>query len=161
LDSEFLSHDLDPAGDTIAEDLVKSFRRDFEIDEDEIEAFKVALTFDQIGEFQLEPSMDAKKKSPTYKAYVKKYGITDAYELEAMDPGDLIEVLNEAIKDVIDIDLYNQELAAEEKDSAEIIAVQKKAREYMKSLGVIEPKTPAEAKPAHGQVPTNPSKGLE
>ena len=124
--------DLDPAGETIAEDLVKSFRRDFELQN--IEAFKVALTIDQIEHFELQPSMEAKESSPTYQSFVDKYGITDAYELEAMDPGDLADSLTDAIKDVLDIDLYNQELAAEEQDSAQIIAVQQQTAEFFKTL---------------------------
>jgi hypothetical protein len=115
--------DLDPMGDTIAEDLVKSFRRDFGLEN--IEAFKVALTIDQVERFGLQPSMDAKESSPTYAAYVAKYGDRlrellslsqddpiPAFELEAMDPGDLANELREAIIDVLDIDLYNQELEA-------------------------------------------------
>src|SRR5258708_25542696 len=48
--------DLDPAGDAIAEDLMKSFQRDFNIQE--IEAYKVALTIKQVEEFGLQPSME-------------------------------------------------------------------------------------------------------
>ena len=56
--------DLDPAGDAIAADLVKCFRRDYDIKK--IEAFKVALTIEQVEELDLEPSMDAKKsRRPT------------------------------------------------------------------------------------------------
>jgi hypothetical protein len=124
--------DLDPAGETIAEDLVKSFKRDFGLGS--IEAFKVALTIEQIEEFDLEPSMEAKESSPTYQSFVDKYGITDAYELEALDPGDLANILSEAIEGVLDIDLYNQELEAEENDSAHIIAVQQQTAEFFKSL---------------------------
>jgi len=126
--------DLEPAGETIAEDLVKSFRRDFELHNIEVEAFKVALTIDQVEHFRLQPSMEAKESSPTYQSFVDKYGITDAYELEAMDPGDLVDTLTDAIKDVVDIDLYNQELAAEEQDSAQIIAVQQQTAEFFKTL---------------------------
>jgi len=43
--------DLDPAGEAIALDLVKSFRRDFGLEN--IEAFKVALTIDQVEDFEL------------------------------------------------------------------------------------------------------------
>jgi hypothetical protein len=124
--------DLDPAGETIAEDLFKSFRRDFGLKN--IEAFKVALTIDQVDEFGLAPSMEAKESSPTYQSFVDKYDVTDAYELEAMDPGDLADTLRDAIEDVLDIDLYNQELEAEEKDSAQIIAVQQQAAEFFKTL---------------------------
>ena len=44
--------DLDPAGDAIAEDVVKSFRRDFGVHA--IEAYKVALTIEQVEEFELD-----------------------------------------------------------------------------------------------------------
>lgn len=78
--------------------------------------------------------MEAKDSSPTYETFVEKYGITDAYELEAMEPSDLAETLSNAIKEVLDLDLYNQELAAEETDSAQIIAVQEQAEQFFKSL---------------------------
>jgi hypothetical protein len=80
--------------------------------------------------------MEAKDTSPTYQAFVGKYGITDAYELEAMNPGDLAGCLESAIKDILDLDLYNQELAAEESDSTEIIAVQEQAERFFKSLNL-------------------------
>ena len=51
--------DLDPAGDAIAADLLKSFRRDFGITN--IEAYKVALTIDQVRQYDLVPSMEAKE----------------------------------------------------------------------------------------------------
>jgi hypothetical protein len=126
--------DLDPAGDAIADDLVKCFRRDYGILN--IEPFKVALTIDQVKELDLEPSMDAKEESPTYNAFVDRYGITDAYELEAIEPETLAETLRDAIDDVLDIDLYNQELDAEEVDSAEIIAVRNKTEPFFKSLNL-------------------------
>jgi hypothetical protein len=128
--------DLDPAGDAIAEDLVKSFRRDFHIWN--IEAYKVALTIEQVEEFDLEPSMEAKATSPTYEAFVEKYGITDAYELEAMEPSDLAATLEEAIKEVLDLDLYNEELAIEEVNSAQILAVKQQAETFFKSLNLTE-----------------------
>jgi len=120
--------DLDPAGDTIAEDLMKSFKRDYGIMN--IEAFKVALTIEQVRQFNLQPSMEAKEKSPGYKAFIERYGIADAYELEAMEPSDLIDLLRSAINNVMDIDQYNQELASEESDSARIVAIQQKARQF-------------------------------
>lgn len=126
--------DLDPAGDAIAEDLVKSFRRDFEIQE--IKAYKVAMTIDQVRQYGLAPSMKAKEQSPTYHAFVERYGIEDAYELEAMEPAHLANTLSSAIEDVLDIDLYNQELAAEENDAAQIVAVREQAEQFFKSLNL-------------------------
>jgi hypothetical protein len=128
--------DLDPAGDAIAEDLVKSFRRDFLVWD--IEAYKVALTIEQVEFFSLEPSMEAKDTSPTYDAFVEKYGITDAYELEAMEPSDLATTLDFAIREVLDLDLYNEEVGAEEENSAEILAVKQQAETFFKSLNLSE-----------------------
>jgi hypothetical protein len=80
--------------------------------------------------------MEAKDTSPTYSAFVDKYGITDAYELEAMEPADLADTLRSAIDDVLDIDLFNQELEAEESDSAKIIAVREQTEQFFKSLNL-------------------------
>ena len=113
---------------------MKSFRRDFRVRA--IDAYKVALTIEQVEEFELEPSMDAKESSPTYQAFVDRYGITDAYELEAMEPSDLSEALTDAIEQVIDIDAFNAELAKEEAESREIIAVKRQAFAFFKSLSL-------------------------
>ena len=72
--------------------------------------------------------MEAKAKSPTYRAFVGIYGITDAYELEALAPCDLVSILKDAIEQVVDLDLFNQELASEEADSTKIIAIDSAAR---------------------------------
>jgi len=133
--------DLDPPGDAMAADLVKSFRRDYGVRN--IEAFKVAMTIEQVEEFALLPSMDAKPKSPTYSAFVARYGerirvsgVPVAYELEAMEPADLVETLESAIEAVMDIDRYNEELQAEETDSAQIVSVRKQAEQFFKSLNL-------------------------
>jgi hypothetical protein len=53
-----------------------------------------------------------------------------------MEPTDLAKTLTNAIEEVLDIDLYNQELAAEEADSAQIVAVQQQAEQFFKSLNL-------------------------
>ena len=133
--------DLDPAGDAIAADLVKSFRTDFGLEneftfENSVEAYKVALTIEQVRDFGLAPSMEAKDTSPTYAAFVERYDITDAYELEAFPPAELARTLDAALKDVLDLEAYNEELAAEEADSVQIIAVQQQAQAFFSSLNL-------------------------
>jgi hypothetical protein len=129
--------DLDPAGEAIAEDMVKSLQRDFGITD--IEAYKVALTLEQVEAFELEPSMEAKAESPTYRAFVERYGITDAYELDALAPSDLVDLLEEGIQEVLDIDAYNVELATEEADSAQIVAVREQVEEFLQALNLGTP----------------------
>jgi hypothetical protein len=124
--------DLDPAGDAIAADLVKCFRRDFGVSR--IDAYKVALTIEQVRGFALEPSMEAKPTSPTYQEFVNRYGITDAYELEAMEPSDLANTLSDAIEQVIDCDAFNAEVEKEKTDATEIVALKRQAFEFFKSL---------------------------
>ena len=82
--------------------------------------------------------MEAKDSSPTYESFVAKYGISTAYELEAMEPADLAQTLEKAIQNVLDLNLYNQELAAEEADSAQIIAVREQAEAFLKSLNLAQ-----------------------
>ena len=43
----------------------------------------------------------------------RKIRNTDAYELEALAPSDLVSILKDAIEQVVDLNLFNQELAAE------------------------------------------------
>jgi hypothetical protein len=59
--------------------MFKSLLRDFGIKE--IKAYKVALTLEQVENLIWPPSMEAKVESPTYRAFVERFGITDAYEL--------------------------------------------------------------------------------
>ena len=92
--------DLDPASDAIAQDIRDAFERDFGIPDNRLDVYKVALTIKQINEIALEPSMAAKSTSPTYDAFVERYGITDAYELEALEPADLRRLLEDIIESV-------------------------------------------------------------
>jgi hypothetical protein len=90
--------DLDPAGEAIADDLLKSMR-DFSVED--MEAYKAALTPEQVARFKLAPSMDAKPTSPTYREFVKRHG-PHAYELEALAPPQLIDLFTAGIECLID-----------------------------------------------------------
>ena len=128
--------DLDPAGDAIAQDIRDAFERDFGIQSSRIEVYKVALNIEQVQEMDLEPSMDAKVSSPTYAEFVDRYGVTDAYELEALEPPDLQQILEDAIGEVMDMDAYQAELDHEEKDAVGIVAAKKMVVEFLKTSGI-------------------------
>ena len=59
--------DFDPDGEEIAHSFARSLRDDFGIQR--IEPIKVALTAEQVKEFDLPPAMKAKKKSSQYKRF--------------------------------------------------------------------------------------------
>lgn len=105
--------DLDPDGDEIAQAFARSMRDDFDIGS--IHPIKVALTWDQVKTLNLPTSPDrkAKGKSKNYKKYLANYGSDDIWELEALSPKQLQKTLDEAIKSVIDVQLFNTEIAIE------------------------------------------------
>ena len=100
---------------------MQSIRDDF--NEYNTEAVSVGLKPDQIARFKIHDNhVEAKEKSSRYKAFVKRYG-KKVYELEALLPAQLQQVLSEAIDSVINVELFNAELEAEKADAAYLQAV--------------------------------------
>jgi hypothetical protein len=128
--------DLDPAGETIAQNFRDDLEADFDVPGNRLEVYKVALTFDQMTEMDLEPSMEAKDTSPTYNDFVEKYGITDAYELEALEPSELQQILEDAIENVMDMAAYRAELDQEKKDAVDIVTAKQMVVEFLKTSGI-------------------------
>src|SRR5690606_10427150 len=106
--------DFDPDGEMIAKSFMRSMIRDFGIRQ--IEGIKVASTAEQVERFDLPPQMKAKTTSTNYRRFVREHG-EDVYELEALEPGDLQQVLREAIDSVIDVQAFNHELDRERTDA--------------------------------------------
>ena len=112
-----LLSDHDPDGEEISQSFARSMRDDFGIEN--LDPIKAALNEDQVRELDLPPSLEAKSKSSNYGKFADQHG-RFAYELEAVEPEKLQEILTEAIDDVLDLDLFNQELEREKQDTFEI-----------------------------------------
>jgi len=112
--------DFDPDGDEIAASFARSLRDDFGLKN--IHPVKVALTAEDVNEYDLPSDMDAKLSSPNYKKFVAKYGSTKVVELDACPVELLQSKLREAINNVIDVDAYNAQIELEKKDAANIEA---------------------------------------
>jgi hypothetical protein len=112
--------DLDPDGDEIAQSFARSMRDDFDIHR--IYPIKVALTMQQVTNLNLPSSPDRKAKpgSVNYKKYVDKYKTDDVWELEALTPQQLQTILDDAISDVLNVDLFNKEVEQEKTDHEEL-----------------------------------------
>ena len=117
----FLS-DFDPDGEEIVHSFARSLRDDFGIEE--IEPIKVALTADQVQEFELPPAMKAKTDSTNYQRFTDKHG-DDVWELEALPPATLQQLLQDAIDRVIDVEAFNHEIDAEKADAAKLEGVRR------------------------------------
>jgi hypothetical protein len=62
-------------------------------------------------------ALDAKKSSSRYKKFAARYGDA-AYELEALPPQSLEQLLAGAVDSVLDVEAFNAEVKAEKRDVA-------------------------------------------
>jgi hypothetical protein len=131
--------DLDPAGMSIAESFARSMRDDFGVEN--IHAIKVAITDEQVKKFNLPHGEKAKPAKGTNAAiraeFVRRYG-EYVYEVEALPDGELPNLLDEAIRGVLDIDAFNCEVDAESEDARNIEATREAARSALKGMSIDE-----------------------
>jgi hypothetical protein len=127
--------DFDPAGEEIAHSFARSLRDDFDLDEEQIEPIRVALTVEQVREFRLESVLDAKTGDPNYRRFVARYG-TSVHELDALEPAQLQTVLTRAIDSVIDVPAFNTELDREKEDSVWLNGVRRTVLEALRSINL-------------------------
>src|SRR5262249_14668529 len=108
--------DFDPEGEMIPQVGGRTLRDDF--DNEDFDIIKAGVTRSQIWEYDLPTMSFAKESSPNRDWFVERNGGNDAvYELEALEPENMLEDLEEVIKSVIDIDLYNREVEAEKEEA--------------------------------------------
>lgn len=106
--------DHDPSG----KDMVRDIRERMEEFGREIDVRPVALTMEQIRRFNPPPN-PAKITDPRAKWYIREYGRT-SWELDALPPRELIRLAEEAVEELIDLDLYNRCLDREQRDIEEL-----------------------------------------
>jgi hypothetical protein len=111
--------DFDPEGGDIPNAMAITLRDEFGVSEARI--YKVGLRLDQVRALGLQPIMTAKESSSRYDKFVADQDGRDVvHELEAVNPETLAAMLEDAITKVIDIDLFNREVAQAEADEIEI-----------------------------------------
>ena len=123
--------DFDPEGESIVESFGRSMRDDFGIDA--IHIVKAALTSEQVKEYGLPPAMKVKKDSSRAKGFVAKHG-TNVWELEALPPATLQDIVRDAIASVLDMDLFEQEQQAEADDAAKLEAIRKTVCDLLRDV---------------------------
>jgi ParB-like chromosome segregation protein Spo0J len=125
--------DFDPSGESIAKHILLTLRDDFMLPETRIDVRKVALTHRQVLERALPPGGKAKKGDSRTRGFVKRYG-EDVFELEALEPSDLANIVDDAIRSVLDIKAFNRELEAERSECAALDARRRAALEVLKGF---------------------------
>jgi hypothetical protein len=76
----------------------------------------IGLTMKQIKKYNLPPN-PAKTTDSRSAAYIQEFG-QESWEVDALNPVDLVKIVEDNILDNIDIETYNEVLAQEEKDIA-------------------------------------------
>jgi hypothetical protein len=111
--------DFDPDGEEIAASFARSLRDDFGVQN--IHPVKVALTAQDVLDYDLPSDMDAKPSSPNYAKFIKTHG-TKAVELDAAPVVLLQDKLRKAIEGVMDVTAFNAQIELEKQDAAQIQA---------------------------------------
>jgi hypothetical protein len=113
----FYLGDMDPSG----EDMVRDIRdRMVMFGIDMIDVRKLALTMPQIQQYNPPPN-PAKVSDPRAAGYIEAHG-TSSWEVDALPPDVLADLIREAFEDVIDRDLMDEILAREESDKKRLRA---------------------------------------
>lgn len=121
--------DFDPSGKDIERFIQESMRDVFGM---HIQVERVALTKDQIDEYEL-PPQPAKRSDARYEDFVAKHGDM-AVELDALDPELLEDMIEESINEYWDEDYYYNEVKPKEEEEKEWI--NEKVQEMKKAVDV-------------------------
>jgi hypothetical protein len=128
--------DFDPEGEMIAQVGGRTLRDDFGVEADDLAIIKAGVTRQQIDRYHLPAQNFAKETSSNYDWFVERNGGNDAvYELEAISPADMLRDLDETIRSVIDIDLFNREAKIEQDEAVYLEAARRKAANALSGLG--------------------------
>jgi hypothetical protein len=126
--------DYDPEGERIPEVALQTLR-DREGLGDRVKVVKAAVTKRQIEQYNLPRMGMAKESSSNWDWFIRRNGGDETvWELEALDPADLLRELEDVIKRVIDLDLYNREVAKQDEDEDELADLRERGRERLADL---------------------------
>lgn len=122
--------DHDPSGLDMTRDLQSRFRQ-YGLDKPfEVTVKRIALNYDQVEQYNLVPS-PTKIQDSRAAAYMEKYG-GECWELDALDPRRLIELVREAVEEQIEDPDAWDELKAQ--DEAERKRIQVKIEQMKKDF---------------------------
>jgi len=106
------------AGDEDPDDVLDAMRTYLDTYDDPITVNRIALNMDQIEAYNPPPN-PAKITDSRARGYIERYG-HDSWELDALDPATLNTLIEDAIRDELDGDAYD-ELSAEEERQREVL----------------------------------------
>jgi len=118
--------DHDPSGLDMIRDIEERLE---EFETEKLEVVHVALTMEQIEEFNPPPN-PAKVTDPRATGYIARHG-ESSWELDALSPSDLERIVREAVEIYLDKEQFNGILEAERSDIDRLLTVVEDMKEDM------------------------------
>lgn len=94
---------------------------------------RIALNFDQVQQYNPPPN-PAKIGDSRAKSYIDKYG-EESWELDALEPGVLVQLIRDAVVKLIDQDKYDAMVARQENDRQLLTSCARRWEEVIEMLG--------------------------
>jgi hypothetical protein len=127
--------DFDPEGEMIPHVGGRTLRDDFRVPARKLDIIKAGVTRKQIDRYNLPEQNFVNEDSSNRDWFVRNNcGDTSVYELEALDPPDMLADLDETIRSVIDVELYNREVMAVRQEAPYLEALAKTVQELIKGV---------------------------
>ena len=127
--------DFDPEGEQIPHSAGRILRDDFGLSDEELTVIKAGVTREQIERYNLPPQNFAKETSSNHQWFVDRNSGSDTvWELEALEPEDMLADLEEAIRGVLDLELFNAEVDRENDEAVHLEAARRTAAEALSGL---------------------------
>lgn len=122
--------DLDPTGIAIPKALQRNMYQRHGI---EVELVRAALDPHQVKRFDLPETVDAAKKlDPNYQAWLNEYGPKQApVELDALHPGDLSMLAQQALESLYDMSAVSEEREIEYRERLKLAEMRHEVRQFM------------------------------
>lgn len=112
--------DFDPSGMDIERDLTNAFWNIWRL---QVDVERILLTKDDT--LRLPAKGPANQKDPRYAAYTKKWQTDEAWELDALDPKELLQRVETAIQDNLDGELLGKQQVLYENDKEKLAILMK------------------------------------
>jgi DNA-binding Lrp family transcriptional regulator len=122
--------DLDPEGEDIPGSFGVSLRDDFGILSGQLRIVKAALTSEQVRTMGLHEGQMSKDTSSRYQSFVKAHG-ERAWELESLSADQLREIVEDAIRSVLDLQAFDAEVEREHQEQIELNERRKQLRQVI------------------------------
>lgn len=101
----FYLGDHDPSGIDMTRDIQERLKL-FTYDRIQIKTIRLALNYDQVEQWQ-PPENPAKETDSRYAVYVEEFG-ESSWELDAVEPATLASLVEDAVKELIDQDIWDE-----------------------------------------------------